>query len=179
MAGHRILTAAMLTFRQVGRHTGMDDQHESETLERLTRLWREAEPAVQAYVFSAVAGFQDAEDVVQQVALTAARQFDEYDPSRPFVAWALWLAKSRIVDHYRRQGRERLLFSEPLLDRLAEVLAERQPQWLLQHAAMEGRLDQLPEKSRQLLELRYVEGASAGIAAAAIESTAGAVRVML
>ena len=32
--------------------------------------------------------FADAEDVVQKVALTVARRFDEYDNERPFQAWA-------------------------------------------------------------------------------------------
>lgn len=145
----------------------------------MTQLWWEAEPAVQAYVFSAVAGFQDAEDVVQQVALTVARRFDQYDASRPFVAWALWLAKSRIADHYRRQGREKLVFSESFLDRLAEVVAQRQPEWSPRRAALESCLDKLPEKSRHLLELRYEKGASAESIATAVESTAGAVRVIL
>ncbi len=46
-------------------------------------------------------------------------------------------------------------------------------------AALERCLDKLPQKSRQLLELRYEEGASIASVAAAVESTAGAVRVML
>ncbi len=60
----------------------MNQQHEIETREHLARLWNQAESAVQAYVFSAVSGFQDAEDVVQQVAMTVARRFNEYDESR-------------------------------------------------------------------------------------------------
>ena len=97
----------------------MDQQPASDIRERLSRLWMQAEPSVNAYVFAAVQRFQDAEDVVQQVALTAARRFEEYDGSRPFVAWVLWLAKSKIIDHYRVQGRQKLLFSEALLDQTA------------------------------------------------------------
>ena len=158
---------------------GMSDERELETRERLTRLWREAEPSVQAYVGAAVRGFQDAEDVVQQVAMTVARRFEEYDAARPFVAWALWLAKSRIVEHYRRQGRQKVVFSDTLLDRLADVLVERQPEKSVRAAALERCLDKLPEKSRQLLSLRYEDDGSMESVASAIESTAGAVRVML
>jgi len=158
---------------------GMTHDRESARRETLARLWSEAELAVQAYVFAAIRGFQDAEDVVQQVAVTAARRFDEYDPSRPFVAWALWLAKARVIDFYRSQGRRRLVFSEVLLDQVAESLVRRQSQDAARAAALEACIGKLPEKSRRLMAMRYAEGASMEAIAAAIQSTAGAVRVML
>ncbi len=157
----------------------MNHESEIDARERLTRLWLEAEPSVQAFVFASVRDVHDAEDVVQQVALTAARRFDEYDRTRPFLAWALWLAKSRIADHYRKQGRERVVFSENLMDRLAEVLAHQQPERTARQEALEHCLEKLPEKSRQLLALRYEEDAPMERVAEAIESSAGAVRVML
>lgn len=157
----------------------MNHQREIETRERLARLWGETEAAVQAFVFSAVSGFQDAEDVVQQVALTVARRFDEYDESRPFVAWALWLAKSRVVDHYRNRQRQQRIFPEAVLDQVAAVLVQRQPDRQARQAAMEHCIGKLPEKSRRLLELRYLEDNSIDFVANSINSTRGAVRVML
>ena len=147
--------------------------------EQLARLWMQAEPAVNAYVFAAVQGFQDAEDVVQQVALAAARRFDEYDGARPFTAWVLWLAKSKIIDFYRKQGRQRIVFSETLLDQTAARLVARQAAVHVGAAALEKCLDKLPPKSRRLLDLRYIEDASMEAIAQAIASTAGSVRVML
>jgi RNA polymerase sigma-70 factor (ECF subfamily) len=147
--------------------------------ETLTRLWLEARPAVEAFVFASIRGFQDAEDVVQQVALAAARRFDEYDPTRPFVGWVLWLAKSRIVDHYRSRGRSRVVLSEAVLDRLAEILAERAGVVSRQAVALEKCLERLPAAARRLIDMRYAEDASMDAIAAAIESTAAAVRVRL
>lgn len=157
----------------------MDPKQAGEIRERLSRLWMQAEPAVNAYVFAAVHRFQDAEDVVQQVALAAARRFEEYDNSRPFVGWALWLAKSKIVDHYRAQGRCKVVFSETLLDQMAARLVERQAADHAGAAALEKCLDKLPPKSRRLLDLRYVDDAPMERIAQAIDSTAGSVRVML
>ncbi len=114
---------------------------------------------MQAYVFSAICCAFDAEGVVQQVALNVARRFDEYDGARPFVAWALWLTKSRIADHYRKQARERLVFSDALMRQLAEALIQRQPDRAARNEALEKCLDKLPEKSRQMLALSYEEDA--------------------
>jgi RNA polymerase sigma-70 factor (ECF subfamily) len=157
----------------------MDHQHAGHDRERLSRLWMQAEPSVTAYVFAAIQRFQDAEDVVQQVALTAARRFDEYDDSRPFVAWVLWLAKSKIIDQYRKQGRRKLMFSETLLDQTASRLVERQEADHARAAALEQCIDKLPPKSRKLLDLRYLEDASMDAIAQVVGSTAGSVRVML
>ncbi len=52
------------------------------------QCWVKAEPSISAYVFAAVAGFHDAEDVVQRIAQELARRFDEYDTDRPFLGWA-------------------------------------------------------------------------------------------
>lgn len=169
----------LLTFYFLARHTDVNDDHETNARERLARLWLEAEPSVQAFVFAAVNDPHDAEDVVQQVALTVARRFDEYDGARPFVAWALWLARSRIADHYRKQGRERLVFSDTLMDQLAEVLVQHQPGRTARQEALQRCLEKLPEKSRHLLALRYEEDAPMERVAEAIESSVGAVRVML
>jgi RNA polymerase sigma-70 factor (ECF subfamily) len=157
----------------------MDHNDEINARERLTLFWLEAEPAVRAFVGAAVRGFHDAEDVTQQVALTVARRFDEYDASRPFVAWALWLAKSRIADHYRKQGRERLVFSESLLDELASALVVQQPRATARQAALARCLEKLPGKSRRMLDRRYAEDAPVEQVAAELKSTPGSVRVML
>lgn len=157
----------------------MNHESEIDARQRLTRLWREVEPSVQAYVFTAVRSAHDAEDVVQQVALTVARRFDEYDGARPFVAWALWLAKARVIDHYRRQGREKLVFSEALLEQLAEALVQRQPMRSARQEALERCIEKLPAKSRQMLELRYEDEASMERVAEAVQSTTASVRVML
>jgi RNA polymerase sigma-70 factor, ECF subfamily len=152
---------------------------EIQARERLTLLWLDAEPVVRAYVSAVVRGFHDAQDVTQQVALTVVRRFDEYDASRPFVAWALWLAKSRIADHCRKQGRDRLVFSETLMDQLAEALVVRQPRVAERQAALERCVEKLPEKSRRLLNLRHAEETPVEEMAVTLESTPGSVRVML
>lgn len=158
----------------------MTDSHEREARERLTHLWMEAEPAVRAFVFASISRFADAEDVVQKVALNVARRFDDYDAERSFQAWALWIAKSRVIDHYRVQGREKLVFSEALMDQLAHTLVSRSAREQSDRAAaMENCIEKLPEKSKRLLALRYFENASAEEVAKTMASTAGSVRVTL
>jgi RNA polymerase sigma-70 factor (ECF subfamily) len=134
---------------------------------------------VSAYVFASVSGFHDAEDVVQQIAQELARRFEQYDPDRPFVAWALWIAKSRVIDFYRRSKRDHLVFPDGLLDQLGQAIAERCAERHERREALEQCLEHLPERSRQLLDLRYLEDMPANQIATVTDSTAGSVRVLL
>jgi RNA polymerase sigma-70 factor (ECF subfamily) len=157
----------------------MEMKSELQTRERLARLWSETEPSVRAFVYSAIPNFADAADVVQQVALTVTRRFEEYDEVRPFVGWALWLAKSRIADHWRKAGRQRVVFSEAIMDRLAETLVELQPERSARQVALEHCIEKLPAKSRQMLDLRYTDTLPIEAVATAVRSTAASVRVLL
>lgn len=157
----------------------MSSEAELRARERLARHWAEAETAIQAYVFSAIGRFHEAEEVVQQVAMTVVRRFDEYDDARPFIAWALWLAKSRIADHYRQQSRARRRLPEEVLDRIAVVLAEQAPERSARQEALEVCLDRLGDKAQRLVRLRYLQEESLEMVAKSIGSTPGSVRVLL
>lgn len=152
---------------------------ENQKREEFTQCWLHAEPAVSAYVFAAVSGFHDAEDVVQRIAGELARRFEEYDVDRPFVGWALWIAKSRVIDFYRTQDRTRIVFSDELLGRLADTIAKQAGGRSRRREALDACLDELPVKSRRLLDLRYVDELSAKETARAVGSTSGSVRVLL
>lgn len=153
--------------------------NEDQKRARFTRCWLDVEPAVSAYVFASISRFHDAEDVVQRIAQEMARRFDEYDSGRPFVGWALWIAKSRVIDFYRVQGCSRVVFSDELLGQLADTIAQQADGRSQRREALESCLDELPPRSRRLLDLRYVGERSATEIAREIGSTSGSVRVLL
>jgi len=157
----------------------MGTEKEIEIREKMTRLWLSAETAVRAFVAAAVGKMADREDVVQQTALTVARRFEEYDDSRPFLAWVLWLAKSRVIDHYRSRSKLPQPLSEQLLDSLASKLVERGEKIAPRAEALEHCLEQLPNRSRQLIRSKYHEGQRIEQIAQSIRSTPASVRVTL
>jgi RNA polymerase sigma-70 factor (ECF subfamily) len=145
----------------------------------MTRHWLAAEQAIRAYIAAAVSSFTDREDLLQQVALTVARRFEEYDESRPFLGWALWLARSRITDFYRSQHRRPQLLNDALLERLAESFVQQREEISRRREALEECLEKLPERSSSIIRLKYHDGLSSEKIAAAIRSTPASVRVTL
>jgi RNA polymerase sigma-70 factor (ECF subfamily) len=62
---------------------------------------------------------QDAEDVFQQASMTMWRKFDEFQPGTDFVAWACRVARFKALNFLDAKGRQRVYFSEGLLEELA------------------------------------------------------------
>lgn len=58
---------------------------------------------------------QDVEDLVQETLLVLHLQRGTYDDSVPVTAWLHGIARHKLIDHWRRQGRSQDLF-EPLDD---------------------------------------------------------------
>ena len=52
-------------------------------------LYSKHEPNIRRYVYSLVGDASDTEDVMQETAMALWRKFEDYDPSQPFIGWAL------------------------------------------------------------------------------------------
>ena len=63
--------------------------------------------------------FTARDDVLQEIAVAVIETFDRYDPERPFVGWALGIARNQVRLYLRRKQRDRLIFDEEIIARLA------------------------------------------------------------
>jgi len=120
-----------------------------------TRLWLENQHVVAGYIYLSIRDFHHAEDVIQETAQSAVDSFDGYDPARPFAAWAIAIAKQRIVDYFRRQGTRQPAISSEAIDALGEAyitVAEESDERL---AALRDCVARLTGRHREVIELRY------------------------
>ncbi|MFM9145237.1 MAG: sigma-70 family RNA polymerase sigma factor, partial [Phycisphaerales bacterium] len=85
--------------------------------------WRRAQPAVSAFVHALVHDRAERDDVLQDVAVAVLESHHRYDPSRPFLAWALTIARNEVVDSLRRRRRRPALLGTDAADALAEAIA--------------------------------------------------------
>ena len=128
---------------------------------QLAAEWERARTAVFAQLLAGIGSFHDAEDVLQEVAVSVAKNYGTYDPSRPFVAWALGITRNHMLMYFRRYHRDRLVFNEKLmavigqhLESLSEETADQRREEL--HYC----LNQLDDRRRRLIEMRYSSGLS-------------------
>lgn len=127
----------------------------NERLRQVTREWTLAQPAVAAFLTSVVRDFRERDDLLQEVAVAVLESFDRYDRSRPFVPWAIGIARNRVGTWLRTRHRARVTFDSVAVERLAAAFAAIP-------ADDYRRLDRLGEclglldgRARKLCELRY------------------------
>ncbi len=142
-----------------------------------TRQWTLAQPAVSAFLTSVVRDFRDRDDVLQDVAVSVVESFDRWDSERPFVAWAMGIARNQVGLYLRRRRRDRqvLEFDPETVNSLAVAFSSVAE-------VGEPRLDFLHEclkliegRARTMCELRYQQDLKPAAIAEKIGMTANAV----
>ena len=78
-------------------------------------LWTQYHRDVERYVYSMVPRSADAAEVVQVVSVKLWEKWEIYDKERPFLPWAMRFAYLEILKWRQRLARERLVFSDELL----------------------------------------------------------------
>jgi RNA polymerase sigma-70 factor (ECF subfamily) len=147
--------------------------------EQFAALWTTAQPTIAAFIRMLIPDYQQAEEVLQRVAVTLVRKFDQYDPARPFGAWAVGVAKYEVLYYRRERATDKHLFGDEIIDQIAsryEVFAEDVDPV---REALQKCLGQLKGRSRQVIELRYKRGMKSNSIADEMTLSAGAVRMLL
>jgi RNA polymerase sigma-70 factor (ECF subfamily) len=128
-----------------------------ELVRRTTRL-------VYARVYLEVGDRHRAEDLVQEVFMTAWRSIGQVTEPAGFRSWLLAVAQSVAIDHFRFEGRKRRAAppreDSHVLDRTAgggpgpeESMAREEDR-----ARVRAILQSLPEEYRLAMTLRYIDG---------------------
>jgi RNA polymerase sigma-70 factor (ECF subfamily) len=154
---------------------------ESDQLRKMATLWVRAQPAISSYLLSVVHDFHHAEDLLQEVAEVVALKFGEYDSDRPFVAWALGIAKIRVLKYFRQVSRDRLVFCESTLDGLAEAFqrVDVETEHDSARIALRECVKRVEGRRRQVLEMRYQSELSVVTIAKRLGISSNAVSMML
>lgn len=144
---------------------------------QLAADWERARTAVFAQLVAGIGSFHDAEDVLQEVAVSVAKNYGTYDPSRPFVAWALGIARNHMLMYFRKHQRDRLVFNEHLMRVIAqhlESIADEPADH--RREALHRCLNQLDADRRRLIDLRYSSGLSVEEMAQRLDKSVAAVK---
>lgn len=124
------------------------------TIRESTRLWTLALPAVSAFVTSLVRDFQDRDEVLQDSAIAVMESFDRFDPTKPFVAWAVGIARNQVLLYLRRKGRERFVFDTDAVEALAQAFGEG-PSTDVRLDFLLQCMDTIERTAREMCRLRY------------------------
>lgn len=132
---------------------GFDDS--SADQQRFLSLFLKSEREIFRYVAVLVPNVSDADDIVQQTAITLWEKFDSYDPERPFTPWACRFALNKTRQWIERRQRWQMLLNNGLAEELEQRREELRPELEVRLNRLERCLGALPTEQRALIEGYY------------------------
>jgi len=115
------------------------------------RLYAENEVALRAYVRSMLPSQQEAAEVMQDLIVTLWQKFESAADFRP---WAYAVARSKVLMYLRKRSRDRHIFDEELVEKLADRQTELHDRHSTQREALEHCLRKLPDEQREIAPQR-------------------------
>src|SRR5712671_4287762 len=118
-----------------------DDQHHDQFL----RLLAEQEPALRTFARLLLPSRDDVSGVMQEVAVTLWQKFGEFDETRDFRKWAFGIVRYKVLAHLRDRARDRHVFDDELVNRLADDAVAMDQRHETQREALEACLQKLSD----------------------------------
>lgn len=106
---------------------------------------------VERYVKYRLNGGADAEDLLQDICLTAYLKYDQLEKKESFKAWILSIARNRCTDYFRKKGNNREIPLETIPE---SKLVYGRRGWVVS-TPVEETLELLTDRDREILRLFY------------------------
>jgi RNA polymerase sigma-70 factor, ECF subfamily len=147
--------------------------------EELATLWTSAQPAVAAFIRVFVPDSNDSDELLQETAVVLVRRFQEYERHRPFVAWAIGIAKMKVLTYRRNKALDRHVFDEVLVEHIAEDCQQLAEEDRPIHDFLVRCISELDARAREAIRLRYANEMKTPRIAEALGVSHGAARMLL
>jgi RNA polymerase sigma-70 factor (ECF subfamily) len=99
------------------------------------------------------ASFRD--DVFQETSIVIWKKFQQYDPEKPFKAWARGIASFEVLKYRSKLSKMPLAFSEEALIAIVDAYSESEEFEAPKVEALKNCIAQLPEKSNAIIKYHY------------------------
>ncbi|WP_214477324.1 sigma-70 family RNA polymerase sigma factor [Mesorhizobium sp. dw_380] len=141
------------------------------------RLLESITPYLRAHAARCHRNPSDVEDAIQDILLTLHAVRATYDPARPFGPWLTAIARRRLIDRLRRQGRRQAHETEiePDHETFADPSANLEDMTDIHD--IKAALERLPSRQREAVRLTKIEGLSLKEASAASGTTVAALKI--
>lgn len=157
----------------------MSERASSDQAGQFVKLLAMHEHRLCAFVLALVPNWNDAEDIIQETKLRLWEQFETYDSTKDFGAWACAIARYQVLTQRTRRARSNIRFNQEVVDSLSEELAEMSKESDARLAFVEECLKKLTQWQRELLWRCCIAGYSSQLVASQVGRKAEAIRQAL
>jgi len=131
------------------------------------------------YLVTLLGNVHDAHDTLQETNLVLWRKMEDFEPGSDFGAWARKCAYFQSLAFLRDRKRDRHLFDDDLLSQFADEATDAEHEAGERILAMRDCLTRLPDRHRQLINLRYGQNQSVQQLAKDADKKESAMKMML
>ena len=151
----------------------------SQQKEQFVQVLTSSQNRLYGYVFSLLGDHSRTLDVVQETNLVLWRRIEEFDPERPFAAWAFGIARMQVLAHLRDNKRDRLLLDAELAESLATEVESHTGKMDSYREALRNCMATLKNDGRELIEGKYIRSMTISDLAQSRNKSVGAIKVSL
>ncbi len=116
------------------------------------------ERQIRYYIASLVANKSDVDDIMQEASSLLWKKFDEYDPDRPFLPWAMRFAYNAVRTYRQKLGTRKKYFCNELIEELVAVHEKEMDRLDQERKLLPSAINKLSDKERLLIQHRYSNG---------------------
>ncbi len=113
---------------------------------------------IKSFIFSMLPNESDADDVMQETSITLWEKFDAFEQGTDFVAWAVTIAKYKVLEFRRKNQSNPLMLDTRVLELLEKENQSFYDQTEEKTQALNQCVQKLSGKDRNFLKLKYSHG---------------------
>jgi len=144
--------------------------------EEFMALFVRHEPAIHSFLTSLLADLAEAEEVMQETSVVMWKKFGQFRAGTSFRNWAFQIARFEAMNFRRKRQRDRHLFSDELLQLLADDAAQHAAQLEEERRVLAHCVAKLDPSDRRVLSGCYREDSTIKQYAESVGRTPNAVR---
>ncbi len=123
-------------------------------------LITESQGWLYGYILGLLANHDAANEVLQETNIVIWRKASEFQLGTSFHSWAIRIAHFQVMAYRQKRKKDRLVFDHDLLELIGKRVQERMDDYEEKMSQLQSCLDELPERSRDVVRRRYFDGDS-------------------
>jgi RNA polymerase sigma-70 factor (ECF subfamily) len=129
-----------------------------DTRDEFLRLFLQHQSDLRAFIGAVLRDRAERDDLLQETALVLWKEFERYDRSRQFGAWARGIAAKKVLQRLDRGEPRSASLPDAVVPAILAAFDRAEGPADARRDALQTCLDRLSEQSRRLLMLRYEQG---------------------
>ena len=132
------------------------------------------------FILSLTGDYDQARDILQETNLVIVKKLKSFELGTSFRAWAFTIARFQVMAFRKKVSRDKLVFSDNTFNDISADYEEfHKLEIESKYSILDDCIDKLPEKQKQAVKRKYIQGQSLKDISSAIDSNENSISQIL